>query len=270
MYPYDIIPGTGINLYVICLGLAAVAAVLSFSKLADVVGLSAKVQNISLYTAILAIVLGYGSAVLFQSFYNMLAEGVFSLDSNTGATFYGGLIGGVVAFIAIYFIWGRFKFDDDTYKKEFVVVVNLAPAAITLAHSIGRIGCLMAGCCYGSRTESWCGITMKNLGYKVIPTQLFEALFLLLIFAVIVYRIYNKKNYNMPVYMVGYGFWRFFVEFLRADNRGETIVSFLTPSQLIAVLMMISGIVLFFILKRVALKEASVAADEKESDDEQQ
>ena len=270
MYPYDIIPGTGINLYVICLGLAAVAAVLSFRKLADVAGLSAKVQNMSVYTAVLAIVLGYGSAVLFQSFYNMLAEGVFSIDSKTGSTFYGGLIGGVVAFIAIYFIWGKFKFDDDTYKKEFSGVVNVAPAAITLAHSIGRIGCLMAGCCYGSRTESWCGITMKSLGYKVIPTQLFEALFLLLLFLVIAYRIYGKKNFNMPIYMVGYGFWRFFVEFLRADDRGETIVSFLSPSQLIAIIMMIAGVALFFLQKRLLAKQSSVVPDEEENNDEQQ
>ncbi len=274
MYPYDIIPGTGINLYVICLGLAAVAAILSFSKLADVAGISAKVQNMSLYTAILAILFGYGSAVLFQAFYNMIADGTFTLDKGTGATFYGGLIGGVVAFIAIYFLWGNFKFDDDTYKREFFCVANVAPASITIAHGIGRIGCLMAGCCHGPRTDSWCGITMKNLGYKVIPTQLFEAIFLFLMFALMVYCIYKKKTYNMPIYMVGYGFWRFILEYVRADDRGATIISSLTPSQLIALIMIISGIALFVILKKVNEKRNLLtdsdgdSEDEKECDDE--
>ncbi len=276
MYPYDIIPNTGINLYVICLGLAAVAAIFSFSKLADVTGISARVQNMSLFIAILAIIFGYGSAVLFQAFYNMLAEGTFSLDKDTGATFYGGLIGGVISFIVIYFLWGNFKFDDDTHKREFIHVVNVAPASITIAHGIGRIGCLMAGCCYGPRTGSWCGITMKNLGYKVIPTQLFEAIFLFLLFALTVYFIYKKKPYNMPIYMVGYGLWRFMLEYVRADDRGETVISSLTPSQLVAIIMVISGVVLFAFLKKINEKSITLTKidgnndveDEKESEDE--
>ena len=133
MYPYEIIPGTGIDLYVICLGLAAVAAVLTFSKLADVAKISPKAQNMSIYTTIIAIVLGYGSAVLFQSFYDMLKNGG-TFKFGTGATFYGGLIGGVIVFIATYFIWGKFKFDDDTYKKDFLKVLNVAPASITIAY----------------------------------------------------------------------------------------------------------------------------------------
>ena len=281
MYPYDIIPNTGINLYVICLGLAAVAAILSFSKLADVAGISAKVQNLSLYTAILAIVLGYGSAVLFQAFYNMIADGAFALDKGTGATFYGGLIGGVVSFIAIYFLWGNFKFDDDTHKREFIKVVNIAPASITIAHGIGRIGCLMAGCCHGPQTDSWCGISMikrinvngaiKDVSIKYVPTQLFEAIFLFFMFALMVYFIFKKKTYNMPVYMVGYGFWRFLLEYLRADDRGATVISWLTPSQLIAVIMIISGILLFVILKKVTPLNTEDNGDvsvEKESSDE--
>ena len=247
MFPYDILPG--INLYVICLGFAAVAAVVAFSKLADIAGISAKVQNMSVYTAVAAIVVGYGSAVLFQAFYNMLAGNGFLLDSNTGATFYGGLIGGIVGFIVIYFVWGKFSFDDDLYVKQFGSVANIAPASITIAHSIGRIGCLMAGCCYGARTESWFGITMNHLGYKVVPTQLFEAGFLALLFVLFVFRIRNGKRYNLPIYMISYAVWRFILEYFREDYRGETVIEFLTPSQFIALLMIISGIVLIFIMK---------------------
>ena len=46
--------------------------------------------------------------------------------------------------------------------------------------------------------------------------------------------------------MILYGAWRFTIEFFRADDRGSTIVSFLTPSQLIAVLMILGSIGLFF------------------------
>lgn len=266
MFPNDILPG--INLYVICLGLAAVAAIISFGKLADVSKMSAKVHNMSIYTAIVAIVLGYGSAVLFQAFYNMMAGGGFSLNSSTGATFYGGLIGGVVCFIIIYFVWGKLSFDDDTYKKQFYLVLNIAPASIAIAHSIGRIGCLMAGCCYGLKTDAWCGITMKHLGYKVIPTQLFEAIILAVLFVCFVYRIKNKQDYNMPIYMISYGVWRFFLEYLRSDDRGQTVISFLTPSQLIAILMIVSGVILYLFLKKRNERLLSVTENDKNESNE--
>lgn len=272
MFPNEILPG--IDLYVICLALAAVSAIISFGKLADVSKMSAKVHNMSIYTAILAIVLGYGSAVLFQAFYNMMAGDGFSLNSSTGATFYGGLIGGVTFFVIIYFIWGKLSFDDNTYKKQFYLVLNIAPASITVAHCIGRIGCLMAGCCYGFRTDAWCGITMKNLGYKVVPTQLFEAIILAVLFICFVYRIKHKQDYNMPIYMVLYGIWRFFLEYLRNDDRGQTVISFLTPSQLIAVLMIVGGVMLYILLKKrnktISVGNSTFIENEKNENNEKE
>ena len=262
MYPHDILPG--IDLYIICIAFAAVAAILSFSKLADVAKIRGKVQNMSVYTAIAAIVCGYGAAVLFQGFYNMLDNGSFSLNSSTGATFYGGLIGGVVSFIAIYFIWGKLTFKDNSYIKQFSLVANVAPASITIAHSIGRIGCLMAGCCHGAKTDAWYGITMYNLGYKVVPVQLFEAIFLALLFLLFVCRIKEGKGYNLPIYMISYALWRFVAEYMRSDYRGETIVSFLTPSQLIAALMVVAGVVLLLIMKKLESR-SKVSAKKEEA-----
>ena len=51
-------------------------------------------------------------------------------------------------------------------------------------------------------------------------------------------------RHQMPTYMLVYGAWRFFVEYLRADERGETIVSFLSPSQFFSVLLMLGGVAL--------------------------
>jgi phosphatidylglycerol:prolipoprotein diacylglycerol transferase len=47
----------------------------------------------------------------------------------------------------------------------------------------------------------------------------------------------------LAVYLVGYGLWRFFIEYARADDRGQTIVSFLSPSQLVSLLMIVGGAV---------------------------
>ena len=51
----------------------------------------------------------------------------------------------------------------------------------------------------------------------------------------------------MAIYMAGYGVWRFFIEYLRGDDRGASIVKFLSPSQLTAILLIIGGGVLFYI-----------------------
>ena len=48
----------------------------------------------------------------------------------------------------------------------------------------------------------------------------------------------------MSVYLIGYGIWRFFIEYLRGDDRGETLLSFLSPSQLTAIVLSIVGVLL--------------------------
>jgi prolipoprotein diacylglyceryltransferase len=60
-----------------------------------------------------------------------------------------------------------------------------------------------------------------------------------------IWRFISRRPYNMPIYMVGYGIWRFLIEYLRGDERGAGLVSFLSPSQLTAVLLIIGGAVLF-------------------------
>ena len=51
----------------------------------------------------------------------------------------------------------------------------------------------------------------------------------------------------MPIYAIVYGIWRFFIEFARSDERWETIISALTPSQLVAIVMILAGIAYFCI-----------------------
>jgi prolipoprotein diacylglyceryltransferase len=45
----------------------------------------------------------------------------------------------------------------------------------------------------------------------------------------------------MAIYLMAYGVWRFFAEYLRADDRGATVVKFLSPSQLTAILLFLFG-----------------------------
>lgn len=260
MYPYDIIPGVSLYVILICVGI--IACLITFSRLSDKRKLSARVHNLALLCGMLGIAVGLGSAVLFQALYNIASLGGFEINKSTGATFYGGLIGGAAIFLAVYFIVGGIKNKDRKHLEEFFPLLSCIAPAIAIAHGFGRIGCLTAGCCHGSLTDSWCGIMMYgNHGYaKYVPTQLFEAIFLFLLCALLVIMAIERKKYVFSTYTVAYGVWRFVIEYVRADYRGESFVSFLTPSQIAAVGFILAGIMLG-VIEHVSAKKLSTMVD---------
>ena len=246
MYPKDII--LGLDLYDILLCIGIIACILVFDKLSTHHPLRGKLQTLALYDGIISIICGYGSAVLFQAVYNIAKTGKFEITKETGATFYGGLIGGAFVFLVVYFTVGHFYFKDKYHIRNFFALAGCAAPAIAVAHACGRLGCLFAGCCHGRVTNAWYGIRMYgNFGYvKYVPIQLFEALFLFGLFALLALRAYKRKSCNLSVYMAGYGAWRYIIEFFRGDERGEIFTKIFSPSQFIAILMIAGGIGLAF------------------------
>lgn len=251
MYPYPLITfpdGSGISLYEIFIVVGVIAAIVLFRILADRRNLPAKLQNQILIGAVVSFIVGYFFAVLFQAIYDIAERGAFIIDKNTGATFYGGFIGGAACMMLIYFIGGYllFKKQNNEHLRWFPSFVNIAAACVPLAHGFGRIGCLFGGCCYGMETDAWFGIpmdigTMDHVYVKVVPTQLFEAIFLFALAAFLIWRNWKGKGFCLPAYLIGYGVWRFLIEYLRDDDRGQTFLSFLTPSQLTAVVLVLIG-----------------------------
>ena len=267
MYTKEILPG--VDLYLICLCLAIISALVIFRIMADKMKISAKLQNLCLYIAVGAIFFGYLSAVFFQALYNIKPYGEFAINKSTGATFYGGLIGGAAIFLILYFTIGKKKFPESReHIHSFFSIADIAACSITLAHAIGRVGCLMAGCCHGKPTNAWYGIRMVTgvfitpegerleIVQKVVPTQLFETIFLLAVLCYLIARIKDKQTYCLQIYMCVYGVWRFIIEYMRADYRGATFIDTLTPSQLTAVVMVLGGIALIFLQKSIQTRLA--------------
>ena len=244
-----------ITLYDILISVGIIVALFLFGYIADKRKIKASLQRFTILCACAAIGGGLGSAVLFQAVYNIEREGGFVINKQTGATFYGGLLGGVALFLAVYFIAGHFiykkKGDPGYHRRNFFSTASAAIAAVAIGHSFGRVGCLMAGCCHGAQTEEWYGIVMKIGGEsaKYVPTQLFEAIFLLLLFGFLFINSKSGGRYNLPIYMASYGAWRFFLEFIRDDYRGSIGTLTLTPSQLISILMVVGAIGVFVLEK---------------------
>lgn len=238
-----------LTLYEWCLLIGVLAALVVTRVYADRLKIKAKLQNFGILCAVLAILGGYGCAVLFQAVYDLIAQGVYHFDVSTGATFYGGLIGGVCIFTLIWFTLVR-KICGKEAVEVFPKILGIGGCAIAIAHSIGRIGCLMAGCCHGGVTDGPFGIPMCT-GYgadgpiyeKVVPTQLFESIFLFELYLLLTWMLFRTRVNAFFVYMLLYGLFRFVIEFVRTDDRGA-LVPGLTPSQFWSVLLFVGGAVL--------------------------
>jgi len=154
-----------------------------------------------------------------------------------GFVFYGGLIGALL-FLAII-----------QFTKKNLNVDKLWPMipALVIGHSIGRIGCFLAGCCYGKETTWFWGV--EHEGHVLHPTQLIEATFL---FCLSLYLIKSKldKSRLITIYFLSYGIFRFFIEGLRGDElRGQW--GLLTPSQWISIVLLGTSLVLHLRTRKI-------------------
>ena len=259
MYPYPVLFGM-LGIYDILLVVGIVACMLFADRMGIMRKFSVKLQKVLIIAFMVAIITGLFGAVFFQAIYKAIETGEFAINQNTGMTFYGGLIFGVLFFLLVWFGLGSLWCKEGEAKKQFGSLADMAACLIPFAHGLGRLGCLSAGCCHGAITDKWYGVTHYHVTVdgvyyptaKVVPIQLFEALFLFALSAALCWLFFvkfgkeNKGRFPlMPIYAVAYGVWRFFIEFARSDERGETIIPALSPSQLIAIIMIVAGIAYF-------------------------
>lgn len=163
--------------------------------------------------------------------------------SGAGFVVYGGIIGGALT------IYGFCK----TKKIDMLSYLDLMIPSVALAQGFGRIGCFLAGCCYGKETDSWLGVVFTDSdfapnGVKVLPTQLFMAGGDILLMAVLLWYAAKRplRGRTSALYLILYSIGRFAIEFLRNDDRGT--VGMLSTSQFIAIFTFVVGLVGFFVV----------------------
>lgn len=168
-------------------------------------------------------------------------------DLLEGFVIYGALIGG---FVGIWLYCRRWKLNLLSY-------LDLALPSVALAQGFGRIGCLLAGCCYGMETDSaFCIIFQESAyapnGIPLIPTQIISSVLDFAHFAVLIWFAKKWKKEEGQVaglYFVLYSAGRFILEFFRGDlERGN--VGALSTSQFISIFTFAAGIGLLLWLGR--------------------
>jgi phosphatidylglycerol:prolipoprotein diacylglycerol transferase len=134
--------------------------------------------------------------------------------------------GGVIAGSAVWYALAK------RHRLRPGQLANLVFVVAPLCHAIGRIGCFLGGCCYGSACSLPWAVTYTNpdarrlngtpLGVPLHPTVLYESGLELVNFAVS-FVLWRRKvaDWTIAVVWLGlYGVERFLLEFLRSDPRG--------------------------------------------------
>ncbi len=209
--------------------------------------------------------------VYFDEFLNAPLEVGFS---RAGFVFLGSVIGAVA--VAAYIIRRE--------RLDFWKVMDVLITALPLGHVFGRIGCFLAGCCYGRVLDpegpfgflgvrfpkgieiagdviggqAWDEHVERGLlpetadfSLPVIPTQLIESGANLVIFAVLLF-LWSRRKFHGQIflsYLILYGVERFLVEFLRGDT-GRGFIGFLSTSQVITLGAIVFAVVFWSTLKR--------------------
>ena len=203
-----------------------------------------KLEKIDLLIVIcVTLVAGLLFANFYQNIYDLIKYKK-EYHYTTAITFYGGLIGGAIFFFIMYF-----KFYKKHHPGIMKYIIRIAPICICLAHTLGRIGCFLEGCCYGIDSNAWYSLYFSSLGRSVIPTNLYEAVFVFIIFIVLLILL-KKKNYlyTLPLYMFSYSIFRFLIEFIRGDDRAK--IGVLSPSQYISILLFICAFITIALIRK--------------------
>ncbi len=254
--------GTSISTYSIMMVLGVICFTIVYFHRLRKIGTDEKtIDRLTIITLICGIFV-YLGASFFDTLWHCIEIHLetgepFKLDfTEGGITFAGGIITGIIMFFIIFPL--GMKFD----KNRAINYMDQVVIGILIAHCFGRIGCFLAGCCYGKETDFFLGIYYSEAGAVVHPTQLYEAAFLLIAFIVFFFFV---KKYHTESYLISYGIFRILIELLRGDDRGASPFGFLTPSQFMSIVMIIGGILIFFLRKRVLKKELEKYSQDTES-----
>lgn len=246
--------------YGLFVGIAIVVGLRLSSREAGQKGLS---ENVVLDTCIVSIVVALFSA---RFLFAVFARGETAFGSAAGRSVYAAVFAGTLVGIA--FLRAR--------KLPVLQCLDVIFLYVPLCQAIGRLGCFLYGCCYGTRCDAhyvfaarframrdvrgtiigtpayiehlsrgW--ITRKaDYSLPVHPTQLYEALLCICLFFLLrsLDRRKKRRGEIIAFYGILYGVIRFYLEFLRGDNR--PVLGILTPAQMISIACLIAGLSIVF------------------------
>jgi phosphatidylglycerol:prolipoprotein diacylglycerol transferase len=209
--------------------------------------------KVSYDTVISAALVGIPSGVIFSrllhvidlwDYYSQHPALIFTRFGE-GLTIYGAVLGAALG------IWIYSKIR----KISFGYLADMIAPGIILAQAIGRVGCTLNGCCYGVGTDAFCAViytspdTNAPIGIPVYPTQIFEIIYNLIIFGVLLLlrKRLRPDGSLFLAYLTFYAAWRLGIDFIR---EGKPLLFGLHEAQLISIVVLIISITLMALKTR--------------------
>jgi len=158
----------------------------------------------------------------------------------SGLTIYGAVLGAALG------VWVYSRIS----KQSFGYLADVLAPGIILAQAIGRVGCLLNGCCYGTETDIFCAVIYSHpgsfapVGVPVHPTQIYEIIFNLLLF-VLLLRLKDRFKPDgslFVIYLGLYSIWRFSISFVR---EGTPFLFGMQQAQVIALVVVLVALYFF-------------------------
>ena len=231
--------------YGLMIAIGVIFAFITSEKRADAFGLSGDALFTMGIWGVIGGVIGGKLFYMIVEFRNILKDPSILLNFTNGFVIYGSLIVGILFAL----IYCRVK------KIDFLPYLDIVVAGVAAAQGFGRIGCFLAGCCYGKPTDAAFGVVfpatgLAPAGVRLIPTQLISSAgdFLIALILVLVHRRQKWTGVTTAVYMMLYAAGRFVIEFFRGDPRGN--VGPLSTSQFIGIFIFLGGIALLAVTKK--------------------
>jgi phosphatidylglycerol:prolipoprotein diacylglycerol transferase len=197
--------------------------------------------NIVYRLSMISLLTGFVGAKLLYCIieFKAIIDNPWQVFSGSGFVVYGGIISGMLAAI----IYCKLK------QLSFFSYFDLAVPSIAFAQGFGRIGCFLAGCCYGRETNSSLGIVFRHSsiapnGVKLIPTQLLSSAgdFVIVAILLLYARKERKQGHIGALYLILYSIGRFVIEFFRNDFRGY--IGGLSTSQFLSLIVLALAILM--------------------------
>ena len=210
--------GHNVYSYGLMIAIGVIIAGYMFTKRAEKLGYDEdKVFNL-IVIAVICGVLGGKLLFIITEFKNIIKDPSILLNFGEGFVIYGAIILGA---LSIYIYCRKNKWNT-------VKIFDCVVPGVALAQGFGRIGCFLAGCCYGAENTGKFGVIFPE--GALAPA-------------------------GVSLYVIIYSVGRFLIEFLRNDPRGN--VGVLSTSQFIAIFTFIFGLAIYFIQKQKERKKES-------------
>jgi phosphatidylglycerol:prolipoprotein diacylglycerol transferase len=193
-------------------------------------------SDIILNAAIVGIPFGIVGARLVHVIDNwqLYKDNLSRIIGGDGLAIYGAVLGAALGI----WIYSRFR------KISFGHLADVIAPGIILAQAIGRVGCTLNGCCYGKETDIFCAVVYTNpetlapIGIPVHPTQVYEIIFNLMVFGVLLTlrQRFRPDGSLFMIYLSLYSIWRIAVDFVR---EGTPFLFGLHEAQVISIIILI-------------------------------